>query len=239
MKISTNARSRNLSRVLTCLVVIAAVTLGSCKKSGDSTSDPGTAYFSVINASPSSATYNVYFNTNVINTAALPFGGTTPYAATAGGTYTTKFTTATDATSLFSKDISLSGGSVYSYFLIGRAGQLDGLLTTDVMTTVTADKAAVRFINLSPDAPSMDLAVSGGANVISNQYYKGVSSFVAISPNTYTFDIKDNATGAVKASLTGAVLTGGKYYTILYRGLASPSSTESGVSAQLIVNQLN
>lgn len=239
MKISTNADFKKLSQALTCLAVVLALALSSCKKSGDSTSDPGTAYVSIINASPSSATYNAFLNTAQANTAALPFGGTTAYAPITGGTYTANFTSASSSTSLFTQSIYLSGGSVYSYFLIGRTAQLDGLLTADVMTTVSTDKAAVRFVNVSPDAPSMDLAVTGGANVVANQYYKGVSSFVAIAPNTYSFDIKDHTTGAVKTTLTGAALVAGKYYTILYRGLASPGDNESGVSAQLIPNQAN
>lgn len=238
MKISTQqtegahgARARTLiySTILLCILC-----LNSCVKEEATTA---TAYLSVVNVSPTLGTYNFYLDGTKLNTAAVPFGGTTAYVNYTVGTHIAKFTTESASESLLTKTISLDGGGVYSLYLIERPAQLDALLLPDVMTVASTDQAFIRFVNLSPDAPALDLKISGATDkLVSGKSYKAASDFQAISPNTYAFDIKESSTGNVKTTLSAVTLTAGKYYTVISRGVLNVGDSDQPFSAQLITN---
>jgi len=237
MNIFTNLVPKNLSR----LIALTAISFGtlvfnSCKKSDEVTVQA--TVLSVVNTSPSLGTFNIYLNDTKINSAALPFGGRTPYAQHAAGDFSIKVTTANAVDNLLNKTITLADQTAYSYYLIGKTPNLDGLLVTDDLSTYSTDKAFVRFINLSPDAPTLDLFVKDATtSLIADKAYKAVSGFVAIDPAVYNYDIKEKTTGTVKASIsTGAALVAGKYYTVIARGLLTAGDTDQGFSAQVLIN---
>ncbi|TDO23994.1 DUF4397 domain-containing protein [Pedobacter duraquae] len=239
MKISTNFSHNKTSRLLMLIGMTAgALLFNSCKKE-DATVTVANG-IALINASPTPATYNVYLNTDTrLNSAALPFGGTVSYRTIASGSNTLKFTSASSIESLLTKTVTVSDNSAYSYFLIGSTtSTLDGLLVNDDLSATSSDKAFVRFINLSPDAGSLDLAVTGATtNLISDKTYKTASSFVQVDPKTYSFDIKDKATGAVKTTLTGVVFAAGYHYTVFAKGMNTPTSQQIGFGGQTMTNQ--
>lgn len=231
MKFSTNA--------ILSFGLLFTLAFSSCKKDDDSdttTPESGTSFISIVNASPSLATYNFYMDDVKMNTAALPLGGTIPYAQVNSASYTTKFTSASTTESLLTKSLTLSSSGVYTYFLTGLADQqLEGILVKDEISGVTT-QGAVRLVNLSPDAEAFDLVINGGTSIVANQFYKSVSAFVAVNPAKVTLNVVEKSTGLVKASIANVDIAAGKYYTVLVRGMVNPGNTEHPLGAQLIVN---
>lgn len=235
MKNFTTVLSSKLGRSLTLLLVaIGTLAITSCKK--QEVAVTSISYLRVINASPTLSTFDAYVNAAKTNTAPLPFGGTIKYGQLAPNQYEVKITVANDIDPLFTKSVTLAKDLAYSYYLIDKGANLDGLLITDVMSNTAVDKAYVKFINLSPDAPALSLNILDGASLASNKAYKTTSEFVAVDVKTQTFQIKD-AAGVVKASLVDEQIQGGRYYTIIARGLFNPGNNERGFSAQAIINQ--
>jgi len=217
------------------IVFLSVLLLNSCKKGTTEVAE--STYLSIINAAPTSATYNVYLNDGKANAAALPLGGSINYLQLTPGNFSVKFTTASNIESLFTESVSLAVNTIYSYYLISDNNQLDGLLVTDAVGAAT-DKSFVRFINLSPDAPALDVAVTDATTkLITNQSFKSASAFVSVDPSTYSFDIKETSTGTIKTKLTSAVLSAGVYYTIISRGVLNPTGAQEPFSAQLIANK--
>lgn len=238
MKISTNLSYKKTSRFMLMIGLAAgSLIFNSCKKTETATTV--ISGLAIINASPTPATYNVYLNgsTSRANSAALPFGGTTTYYAVATGSNTLKFTSGSSFESLLTKTITVADNSAYSYFLIGNTA-LDGLLVNDDLTTSSADKAYVRFINLSQDAAALDVAVTGSTtSLIADKSFKAASSFIQIDPKTYSFDIKDKATGVVKATLKDVVISAATHYTIIAKGMNNPTGMELAFGGQVITNK--
>ena len=233
-KRTAQARAKRALPLIYATLLLCSLLLNSCTKDVATTA---TAYLSMVNASPTLGTYNFYLDGTKLNTAAVPFGGTTAYANYTAGEHTAKFTTESASESLLSKSIGLDADGVYSLFLIERPEKLDALLVRDVMTVASTSQAFIRFINLSPDASALDLSVAGTATpLVSGKSYKTASDFQAIDPNTYSFDIKDSSTGNVKTTLTAVTLTAGKYYTLMSRGVLNVGETDQPFSAQLITN---
>lgn len=210
---------------------IMASFLSACKKE-DANSE--STYLRVINEAPNIGTYNVYLNNSIINTAALPFGGSIAYGPRDAGSYTLKFTTANTIESLLTSTITLNKNAYHSFYLTGKVNALESLLLTDDLSVPAADKAYIRFINLAPDAAALDLTKTGGTVLFTNRNYKTASGFIAIEPGTYDLDIKD-ASGTVKKTLTGATFILGFHHDIICNGLLNPSNdTEKALNLQVL-----
>lgn len=218
------------------LVLFILTSLGACKKS-EETITPA-FYLSVINTSPTAATYDVYLNDVKLNTAALPFGGGVAYTARPTGSYNIKLTVANSIENVITKNVSLPDSKYYSYYFIDRPNVIDGILVTDEVTGAATDKASVRFINLSPDAPALDLATSTGTPLATDKSFKQYSGFTQIAPGATVLLIKDKVSGATKSTLESFTFVAGGYYTVIARGLQSPaSSLENGFSGQIILHK--
>ena len=217
-------------------VMILITGLTACK-TDEETIVPA-AFISVFNASPTAATYDVYLNDVKFNTVALPFGGGTAYASKPVGSYNIKLTVADRIESVITKSVSLTENKYYSYYFINRPSSLDGLLINDEVGMASADKASVRFINLSPDAPALDLATSTGTSLATDKSFKQYSGFTQIAPGATVLLIKDKVSGATKSTLESFTFVAGGYYTVIARGLVTPtSSLESSFSGQVLIHK--
>ncbi|RDC54791.1 DUF4397 domain-containing protein [Pedobacter chinensis] len=210
------------SKFFPVILLFISVTFFACKKEE---SDTTLSQLRVINTAPTLATYYAFVNGSSISSAALPYGGTTAYGNYSSGSYAIKFTSENNAESLLTKNITLNPNSYHSFYLINKPEALDGLTITDDLSLPSTDKAYIRYINLSPDAPALDLAKTGEATaLIGNKTYKSASAFIAIAPGTYTFDVKETSSGTVKAVSNSITLAAGYHYDIICGGLLNPSS---------------
>ena len=218
------------------LTITLAVLFGSCKK--ENTDTTGVSSVAIINASPTLATYNTYIDGTKIIAGALPFGGAIPYVQVTAGSHTLKFTAETDPTTLLSKTITVEGNNAYSFFMINRNEDMDGLLISDNSTSSSTEKAFIRFVNLSPDAPALDFLLSNATqNLVTNKSYKEASGFAEIDPGTYSFDVKNDAGGVVMNTLGNSVLEAGKYYTFMSIGLVTPNDVEESFKLQVYTHK--
>lgn len=216
-------------------LISAGLLLQSCSK--DPAPVPELAYLSITNTSPTPATFNIYVDQTRINTGgAVSFGGSSGYLQMSPGSHNIKFTTASSLESVFAKNISLEVNTVTSLFLIDKEANMDFLQVKDEIGNLTSTKAFVRFINLSPDAPALDLAIKDGAVVIADKSYKTSSVFVEIEAKTYIFEFR-NKTSQTTTTLESTEFKAGKSYTIISTGLISPGDTGQPFGSKIILNQ--
>lgn len=224
---------RSLTYTLSILLFVL-ITFSSCKKEE---TDTNLSYIRIINSAPTLATYYPFINSTSVSSSALPYGGSTAYTTYATGSTTVKFTSENNAESLFTKTINLTPSTYNSFYLINKPGELEALFISDDLTMASADRAYIRYINLAPDAPALDLAKTGETTaLITNKSYKTASGFIAITPGTYTFDAKETSTGAVKAVSTSATFVAGYHYDIICGGLINPANdTERAINLSTVL----
>lgn len=228
--------SANYIRLMGFLGLFLSFAFNACKKI--TTEEEQYSYVRFINMSPTLATYNVYLDDAKINTSgALPFGGSIPFKLYSGGQHSVKITTATNITPLLTKDISLLKKKSYSCYLIDKGDKMDWLMIEDTDDATSKTQAKFKFINLSPDAPALSLVIKDGSSLVEGKAYKGSSEYALIDAKTYTFEVKDTATGQVKAVIPDVELKGGNYYTIVARGMLNPAGNDQAFSAQNIASQ--
>ena len=113
--------------------------------------------------------------------------------------------------------------------------KISALVLTDDLTAPASGKAHVRFVHLSPNAPAVDIAVTGGAVVFPNNSFKGSTAFAPLDAGTYDLEVRVAGTNTVALPLPGIVLEAGKIYTVFAKGFLGGTGAEA-LGAQIIVN---
>lgn len=240
MKIFTKLYPNKISQIAAILLLTAfALSFSSCSK--NETEIPSISGLMVVNAAPNYGTYNVYINNTSapVNTkGALPFlGSISPYFNITPGANALKFTTASSVESVYTETTNLEADKAYTYFLINDVPNLSGLLLQDDLSLNSAEKAFVRFVNVSPNAGNLDLAIDSGSTLVADKAFKAASEFMSIDPKPYNLVIKSKSTGQVLATLKNVILTAGKMYSIVAAGMSNPTELQQPLKLQVITNR--
>ena len=238
MKIDNNTSGKWMARL--CAVCLLSALLSSCLKSSNSYYAPPVAFVSFIQASTNEAPLDFYMNNNKVNLTPVNYGDGLDYFRAYTGKRTLNFYNTGTTTLLFTDTATLNVNVAYSVFLTDASATSTSpsmLLLTDSIGKPATGKANIRFVNVSPDAPAVDLAVQDSAAFVSNKAYKGYSSFLPIQGGkTYTFNVLQHGTNTVLATLSNVPINTGLVYTIWFHGLASSSNTSDKPTLGIITN---
>ena len=228
---------KNLKRSVAALgaVCLLSLLLSSCLKS-KSYPNPPIALVSFFQASPDEPLLDLYFNNDKVNWNPISYGTGLDYFNAYAGQRTVNFYTANTMGQLYSDTLTLKANNVYSLFLVNTPAAPAIVVLNDTINRPAANTASIRFVNLSPDAPAVDLALNDTVQV-SNKIYKGASSFIPVTGNkTYTFQVRQKGTTTVLASLSNVFLTPGYVYTIMLTGLSAGTTSADKLSVYYMTN---
>ncbi|HEY9000531.1 MAG TPA: DUF4397 domain-containing protein [Mucilaginibacter sp.] len=210
----------------------------SCLKSkNDDYTPPPSAYVTFFQAATGEQPLDLYFNNNKVNQVPLGYGFGLDYFQAYPGLRTVNIDASYTNSLIYSDTIRIKPNIAYSLFLINNPVNLGLFLLTDSISQPAAGKATLRFINVSPDAPAVDLAVKDSAAFVTNKGFKGFSSFIPKTGNqTYNFEIRQHGTNTVLTTLSGVTLNNGLVYTIWLHGLANTSNADLKLKADIVTN---
>ena len=210
----------------------------SCLKSKNDYTPPPVGYVTFFQAATGQQPIDLYFNSNKVNLAPLQYGDGIDYFKAFLGLRTVNIYNSNTQTLIFSDTATIRPNIAYSLFLVNNAPQQPGLfLVTDSISKPAAGKATLRFINVSSDAPAVDLAVKDSAAFVTNKGFKGFSSFIPkAGGQTYNFEIRQHGTNTVLTTLSGVTLNSGLVYTIWLHGLANTAITGDKLTASIVTN---
>ncbi len=213
-------------------VTLSAV-LASCSKDFDDTPAPAVSGLNVIHASPTTEKLDFYVNSTRGNNEDLDFGKKLGYFNLYSGTSKISIAKKGSTTTLVSENFTFAPERGYSLFMIGKVDSLKFLMVKDSLIVPASGKARVRFVNVSPDAPVLNLAVAGATtDLFTDKAYRQYSDFTTIdAAEKVTFTAKNKVTGAVEATLTDAKIESGRNYTIWVKGYkAATDITKLGLT---------
>jgi len=225
-------------RWMACIGAVGLLSLlSSCLKTSNNTYYPPVALVSFVQASPDEPQLDFFLDNNQINLNAVNYGDHFDYFKAYTGKRMANFYARNGMAKILSDSIHLKENYNYSLFLANKPTQPEIVLLTDTIKQPAVNNAGVRFVNLSPDAPAVDLVVTGGSKIVSNVGYKGYSAFLPITGNSgYNFQIVQAGTSTVLATLTNVTLNSGSLYTIWFHGLATTTSTTDQLAASIYTN---
>lgn len=169
-----------------------------------------------------------------------PIGGPAGVAtATPGAPAPTTATPVTVPTStqavippaVLGENVTLNAGTIYSAVVVGTADTQQLVLLTDDLSAPPAGQAKVRFMHASPDAPAVDVAVTGGQTLFSNVAYKGSSSYKTVPAGTVNLEVREAGTNTVVLTLPNVTLGSGVVYTIYATGLVNGTPSLQAIMA--------
>jgi hypothetical protein len=211
--------------------------LSSCLKDNSNYVAPPVALVTFYQASPDEPAMNLDFNSNQVNQTPIYYGDDIDYFRAYAGQRIINLVYTNSLTAIATTDVTLLPNSAYSLFLANTAANPQIVLLKDTLARPAAGYAGIRLVNLSPDAPAVDLAVQGGLALVSNRAFKGFSSFLPLAAkSTYTFQILQSGTSNVLATLPNVAINNGFIYTILFHGLANTTNSGDKLAADLITN---
>jgi LPXTG-motif cell wall-anchored protein len=201
------------------LFLISAVLVLSLVLATSALADAHEARVRVVHASPDAPAVDVWVNGSVAFSNA-PFKGITDYAKLEPGTYNVQVTP-TGATEpvVIDADLALETQTDYTVVAVGKLENIEPLVLVDNNSAPAAGKAHVRFVHASPDAPAVDIAVTGGPVLFSNVAFKGVGDYLPVDAGTYDLEARVAGTETVALSIPGVALENGTVYTIFAMGL--------------------
>lgn len=150
------------------------------------------SYVRFLHAVPAAPAVDVYSNGNLI-VRSLSYKQVTGYFAVTPGRYHIEvFATGKQSELLAQACFEVCKNSAVTIALIGTEV---GLLAVTEIYEVCKNmrdrcKAYLRFVNLAPNAPAVDVSLSGGTTLFRNVPYTAHTRYKSINPGTYAFVLK-------------------------------------------------
>ncbi|NOT76368.1 MAG: DUF4397 domain-containing protein [Cyclobacteriaceae bacterium] len=219
-----------MNRFLRLFVIssLCVALLGGCSLTDGSSGSlelPPSGSIAFVNASPSSADVNIYFNEDKVNVEPFKFKDYFNYFTTAEGDKKFKITLVGSTVALSDTTIRVVQNKAYTVYVVDKPG------TTTVKTLfledtgLLTDKAntMIRLIHLSPDTPAVNITLAGVAPSIGTGLtYQHASNYVEFPTASYTAEIRRVSDNALLLQVALPALLPGSYQTMLFVGYTTP-----------------
>lgn len=203
-------------------VAFAALAFVSCKKSDSDANYDGTvpASVGVVHASAGVPALDIAFDNNRLGVTTFNYSDRVDYLPVKPGNRNFRIYGAwtSTATPLFSKNLVFEAPKSYTVFITDTASKMDAVLIRDSTRAAGPDSVRIRFANMSPDAPALDLYVKDNPTpVATNITYKNAGEFFSHkATSNIVFEVR--ATGQTALLATSEPFTLSKvnsnFYTI-------------------------
>ncbi|MBF8964801.1 DUF4397 domain-containing protein [Pontibacter sp. FD36] len=220
------------------LAVLPAMVLTSCDDDDDDMTVIENANVMVVHASPDAPGVDLLVDDEKVNSTALTYPNNTGYLEVPAGRRNVKVNAAGTNTSVINANLDLERNMNYSVFAINTLSNIEPLVLMDDLTAPASGNAHVRFVHLSPDAPAVDVAVTGGPVLFSNSEFKEASPFAPVPTGTYNLEVRLAGTETVVLAVPNVQLASGRIYTVFARGFVSPPAENmNSLGAEIITNR--
>ena len=134
-----------------------------------------TGYVRVLHAVPDAPNVDVYAN-NTLIAENLAYGKNTEYLMVPAETYqVTIYATGTKTNPVLSRMLTVGKNDIVTAAAAGRLESITLLAIPDADVPRVPNKALVRFIHLSPNAPAVDITLPDGNVLFSNVAFKNMT----------------------------------------------------------------
>ena len=226
---------RNSRFLLIGLLLTTGLVFG-CDDNNNPTdgTQPGSASVMVIHASPDAPGVDVLVDgARALTNVTFPQNST--YLPVIAGIRTVTVNVTGTSTAVISAPLPIAANTYYSVFATDSVSNLAPIVLVDTLTAPASGKSHVRFIHLSPNAPAVDIAVTGGPVLFPDYVFGENSSFTPVDAGTYNLEVRLAGTSTVVLPLPNISLQAGKIYTVWASGFVGGIGSQA-LSAQIISN---
>lgn len=182
------------------------------------------ACVNIVHASPDAPAVDVYVD-GALALEGLEFGAFSGWVALPAGDHQVQVTAAGQApeTAVIDASVTLDAGVAYQ---VAATGYLEAIAPQIYPTDLTATEgdARVRVIHTSPDAPAVDIAVTGGDVLIAGLEFPNAGDALVVPAGTYDLEVRPAGTTDVALALPGVALEAGMVYDVFAIGSLADGS---------------
>lgn len=180
-----------------------------------------TSHVRILHASPKSPAVDIYLNENLI-IRNLPYKKFTEYLPVLPGTYNIKiFPTGVTTNPVIDRNINVTPNSIITVAAIGLLPNIKLLPILDPKLPKQPGLVNVRFVHLSPNAPSVDITLPDGKILFEDVEYKEITDYLTVKPGLYTFQVKPTGEETIVLTVPNQRLQPNRFYTIYAIGLVN------------------
>ena len=180
----------------------------------------GDAAVNVVHASPDAPAVDVYVNGEPALTG-LAFGEFSGWVALPAGEHQIQVTAEGAAldTAVIDAMVTIEAGAAYHIAATGLLAEIAPQVYQTNLSMLMDETARIRVIHASPDAPGVDIAVTGGDVLIENLEFPNASDFLEVPAGSYDLEVRPTGTEDVALALPGVALEAGMVYDVFATGL--------------------
>ncbi len=188
------------------------------------------SYMRLLNAVPGSQPVDIYANNSLI-ASGLPYKGFTEYIQVFPATYNISvFAAGTTGPSMLDTTIEIPVRSINTAVLIGTPSAMSMKTFFETVIQIPPGRVYLRFANLVPGGPDMDLVLSNGTELFSDVSYAIATNYIPIPAGSYIFYIQQSGTDRSLLYVPNIQLQEGRFYTIYTVG-----SMDGSVPLQVLI----
>lgn len=116
---------------------------------------------------------------------------------------------------VISAELTLASATDYTVFALNQLSAIEPLLAVDDRDPVS-DKALVRFLHGSPDAPAVDIKLNAGdgPTVFGNRAFKSITDYAPVDGGAYTFVVTAAGSTTPVVTFEPITVSAGTVYTV-------------------------
>lgn len=189
---------------------------------------PGLSYIRLFHAAPGAPEVDIYANGKQV-AKRLVYGQFTDYVSVSAGTYIIEaFPVGLKDSPILRVRLPIVQNKVYTLCVIGLLPNIGILPVEDEYQVLSPSRVNIRFINLSPNAPALNLALRSGLNLFTDINYTEASQYSSVVPGTYNLVVKPTAVNTIVVNVPNVRLLPKRNITFYVLGMygQQPSSLE-------------
>lgn len=157
----------------------------------------------------------------------VAFGDLSDYAMLDAGTHEVRVVPSEGGDAVIEANLDLEDETAYTVLATGLLEDIEPTVFEDEPGQVPSDKAHVRFIHASPDAPEVSISVADGPEVFTNVGYREASNYEAVDDGTYDLEVRPTGADDVVLTLDDISFGGGSAYTAIAIGQVGDQSLDA------------
>jgi hypothetical protein len=181
----------------------------------------GDACINVLHLSPDAPAVDVLLNGNVA-LSNVSFGEFSGWVNVPAGEHQVQVVPTGEAAEAAVIDamVTVEAGAAYHIAATGLVADIQPAIFQVDLSGLDDDTARVRVIHASPDAPAVDVAITGGDVIVPNLEFPNASDALEVPAGSYDLEVRPTGTTDVALELPGVELEAGMVYDVFAVGLA-------------------
>lgn len=189
----------------------------------NTTANTGDARVRVVHLSPDAPNVDVRVDGGLA-ISNLAFREFTDYVDLPAGTYQVQVEPAGSGNNgpfVIDAMLTLDAGTDYTVIASDILDNITPVVLVDDNTAPAAGLGHVRFFHGSPDAPAVDIALTGGPVLLGNVAFQEFTDYLPVPAGTYDLEVRVAGTDTVVLTLPGTVVPAGAVVTAYATGLVA------------------